>query len=324
MRGGEWGLCLALLMTCAGPAAANDTLMKLGAGGLVPVKSEEIRMESEELTISTRQVEVRYVFRNTSARDIEATVAFPLPDLEGGAVTHEPLELPSQDPVNFVDFRVWAADQPVAARSEVRAYRDRREITERLRALGLPVSVADKGFNAAVKRLAAPARTQLEKEEWIIREEDEWWPNWTTRMSFHWLQRFPAGASLIVRHTYRPVVGGSYITKNSTGASQIKPYCGGAEALEKVRRWKAGHPVADDGDIVLHERQIRYILTTAHNWSGPIGRFHLIVEVQAGPDLVISCFPGLRRTAPGRYEVVRENFRPTSELELLLLEPPRY
>ena len=302
---------------------ANDTLMTLGAGGLVPRKSGEIRMESEDLTISVRQVEVKYVFRNAGARDIDAIVAFPLPDLVGGEVTHEPLELPSGDPLNFVAFKVWTAGKPVTAQMEARAFHENRDITARLRAAGLPVSVVDKGFEAAVKKLAPSVRAQLEKEELIVREEDWYWPNWSTRVSFYWRQRFPAGQSLDVRHTYRPVAGGSYIAKNSTGAAQVEPYCGGAGALDRIRKWKEHHPLAADGDIVLFERRIRYILTTAANWSGPVGRFHLTVLADAESDIVLSCLPGFKRTSPARYELVQADFRPTRELDLLILQPNR-
>jgi hypothetical protein len=315
--------CVALMVIAAAGLAANDTLMTLGAGGLVPVKSGEIRMESEDLTISVRQIEVKYVFRNTSARDIEATVAFPLPDLEGGEVTHEPLELPSQDPLNFVDFRVWVDGRPVTAQVEARAFQGERDITQRLRAAGLPVSVADKGFGVAVKKLAPRLRAQLEKEELIVKEEDWWWPNWKTRVRFHWQQRFPAGAGVAVRHVYRPVAGGSYITRNSTGEAQVKPFCGGADALEQIRRWKVNHPVAGDGDVVLHERQIEYILTTARNWSGPIGRFHLKLAAEDGPRMLLTCFPGVRHTGPGQYEMTRENYSPASDLRVLVLAPQR-
>ena len=47
-------LRLAALVAAAAPLFANDTLVTLGAGGLVPLKSAGIAMESEDLQISTR------------------------------------------------------------------------------------------------------------------------------------------------------------------------------------------------------------------------------------------------------------------------------
>ena len=313
---------LALLV----PAAANDTFATLGAGGLTPVKSATVVMESEDLRISAKRIDVRYVFRNTGPRNVNAVVAFPLPELEGGMATHEPLRLPSRDPVNFVDFRVRIAGQPVAAQAEVRAWHKSRDITDRVLALGLPVSVVDESFQAAVARLAPDRRRRLERDEWIVGEEtgrgkEQWyWPTWTTRVRFWWRQRFPAGAAVEVEHSYRPVAGGSFITANNSGASSVERYCGGADALAQVAKLKAKHTAAKEGDPVLFEKRVRYVLTTANNWSGPIRDFRLTVTAADPDDIVLSCMPGLRRVAPARYELQRTSFRPDRDLELLILQ----
>jgi hypothetical protein len=76
---------------------ANDGYVTKGAGGLVPAKSGGIAMESEELAISIHRISVSYVFRNSSGRDIDATVAFTLPVLDGGELDNEPVRLPSTD-----------------------------------------------------------------------------------------------------------------------------------------------------------------------------------------------------------------------------------
>jgi len=64
-------------------ALANDTLVRIGAGGITFVKSEDIRMLEEVLHISMKQVKVKYRFVNESDKDIHATVAFPLPAPNG-------------------------------------------------------------------------------------------------------------------------------------------------------------------------------------------------------------------------------------------------
>ena len=139
----------------AGTAAANDTLATLGAGGLVPVKSSQIAMEREDLEISVHRITVRYLFRNLSDKDVDAVVAFPLPDLEGGLVEHEPLQLPEKNKTNFVDFEVTVAGKPVATQMEVRAFHEGRDITDTLHAAGVPVSVIDAGLEAAIRKLPA-------------------------------------------------------------------------------------------------------------------------------------------------------------------------
>jgi hypothetical protein len=302
-------------------ALANDTLATLGAGGLIPAKSTGIAMEREELEISFHQITVNYVFRNLSDKDIDATVAFPLPALEGSHVEMEPMQLPSRDKLNFVDFEVFVAGKPVKPSTEVRAFDYHgHDITERLRAVGLPVSVIDPHFLDAARKLTAQQRAPFVKEDLLLSDNGgrEWWPGWTSKVQFYWTQRFPAKSTLEVQHKYRPVVGGAYITVTDAGESTIKPYCGGPETLSQIQAVKKKHPVKPD-QPAIYEKRIQYILTTANNWSGPIRNFRLTVIADSPDDIVLTCMPGLKRIAPTRYQLSRADFRPASELDLLIL-----
>src|SRR5579864_9332487 len=119
-----------LIVLVVTPAIANDTLVTLGAGGLVPVKSAQISMEREDLAISVNRITVRYLFRNTSDQDLDVTVAFPLPELIGGQVEHEPLNLPARTSSNFMNFEVLVAGKSAQPRMEVRSFHEGREITD--------------------------------------------------------------------------------------------------------------------------------------------------------------------------------------------------
>jgi hypothetical protein len=100
----------------------------------------------------------------------------------------------------------------------------------------------------------------------------------------------------------------------------LKPYCGGADALEKIKKQKTLHPAKNSESPALLERRIQYILTTANNWSGPIRNFRLSVIPDAPDDIVVTCLPGLKPISPARYELVRSNFRPDKELDVLILQ----
>ncbi len=317
-------LAVAGLLVVILPAVANDTLATLGAGGLAPLKSSTIRMESEDLEISIHKISVRYTFRNTGSRDEDVTVAFPLPELAGGLLANSPVKIPSKDPVNFMDFQVLVDGKKVAPKVEVRAFVDETEITADLRSMKVPLSPMDEGVTAAFRKSPKNQQARFEKNGWMdckLTNDGKCWPMWQARVQFYWTQRFPARSAVEVRHTYSPVVGGSYITATSDGASQVKPYCGGADTVEQVRKLKALHPPKDQDSPVLLERRIQYILTTANNWSGPIGSFHLSVTPDAPSDILVTCLPGLKRAAPARYELARKDFRPDKELELLILQP---
>ena len=295
----------------AGRVAANDTLAVLAAGGLVPVKSSEIVLEREDLQISVHQITVRYVFRNSSERDIDTTVAFPLPELEGGLVEHVPLQLPEKTKSNFVDFEVMVAGKPVEAKMEVRAFHEGRDVTDRLRSAGLPVLVSDEGMASAVRKLPAKQHTQFEKDELLVSDDvgtanRRYWANWNTRVQFYRTQRFPARGTVEVQHRYRPVVGGAYMVPGDSIGSRTQPYCGSDTVTRRP----------------LRERQIRYILTTANNWKGPIRSFRLAVMADTPDDIVLTCMPGLKRLGPTRYELSSSNFRPDRELDVLILQAP--
>jgi hypothetical protein len=62
-------------------AIGNDSMARVGAGGITFIKSEDIRMLEEVLEISPNRINVKYRFLNESDRDIQTVVAFPLPSL---------------------------------------------------------------------------------------------------------------------------------------------------------------------------------------------------------------------------------------------------
>lgn len=312
------GLLLGLVaVALATPAGANDTLVTLAAGGLVPRKSSAIAMVSEDLQVSVRQIRVKYVFRNDSDQDIDAIVAFPMPVLDGAGIANSPVKFPAASPLNFMDFRVLVAGEPVKPKIDIRAYYEGRDITARLRDLRLPLSVLDRQrLNAAVGDLTEDQQRELKKGLLV----DDW-PYWHTSIQYYWNQHFQAKTDLEVQHSYRPIVGGGYITKDSTlvESDERRDYCGNAETLQRIKAAQQ-RSTAPRNDTVLLEREVHYILTTANNWKGPIGNFHLTVTTRP-EDILTTCMEGLERTGPGRYELVRSNFRPSRELKLLIVEP---
>ena len=155
-----WALVL-ITLTAAPHARANDTNATLGAGGLVPAKSSAIVMESEDLQVTPHRITIKYSFRNVTNRDQDLIVAFPLPEMDGGAMANILIDIPSRDPLNFVDFEVFANGRRVEPKVELRAFFYGSEITGELRSLGLPLSVLDPDTTAAVGRLRPEQRASL-------------------------------------------------------------------------------------------------------------------------------------------------------------------
>jgi hypothetical protein len=304
-------LGIVLLAASVLPSRADDTLATLKAGGLVPLKSTTIRMKSEDLRISAKRIDVTYRFENTSARDVGATVAFPLPLLDGPATYNSPVGLPEcelfqrdvkcRDPINFVGFHLEIEGQAKTPAVDVRAFLDGKDITQRLRRAGLPVSVADPGFEEAVKNLPPTVRTAFEKEGIVIGEYPNYMPEWSTRIQYYWRQRFPAHSTITVKHSYAPVVGQQW------GVPQGK--CADASQDAALRRIHLPEDIKGD-------RNIEFVLVTARNWAGPIGDFHLTVTTETADDVPLSCTHHLKQTGPTTWEMRARDYVPKQDLNL--------
>ena len=114
-----------LIMICgalaAAPALANDSIAELGTGGLILSRTDAVSMLSENLSISPSKVDVDYVFRNQTDADVEAIVAFPMPDI-AGSVYDRP-SIPDEESDNFLGFEVIVDGKPVKPSSSRRPLR---------------------------------------------------------------------------------------------------------------------------------------------------------------------------------------------------------
>lgn len=315
------------LLTSA--ASANDSTAELRAGGLVLIRSDVIDMVSEDLFLSTKEVRVKYLYRNTSNADVTTRVAFPLPEI-GWEFGEAPVALPNPASANFVDFRTSVDGQDIPLEVEMRAVLDSGlDVTERVKAAGLPFLVTDfDGWTAVEKTIALPLAKQLRDEGviWLDLDPDTGAisylrPAWNLRTTFHRMQTFPAGKDVVVEHVYKPVVGGSvgasYIYAEKDEKAAIKAdYCIDAQfdaALNKLKK-SAGT------DSMISERTLGYVLTTGANWAKPIGTFHLTVEKDDPAQLMTLCAPGLKKTGDTRFELTRKDFSPEQDISIMLLQ----
>jgi hypothetical protein len=233
------------------------------------------------------------------------------------------VRLPSTDPVNFVNFRGFAGGKPIPFQVETRAYfYDQGEITSQLNAMGLPISPASPDVTAPFRKLTLAVQKKILDRDWMhcpSETKGKCYAQWQMRAQFYWTQRFPAGLVVRIRHEYEPVVGGGYIVASDNGRSNVERYCGGAPALTSIRAMKKRNA---NPKAMIFENQVRYILTTANTWRGPIGRFHLIVDTDSPENLLLTCMPGLARTSGSLHEVTKTNFRPDRELDISILRGP--
>ena len=104
----------------AAPAFANDSVAELGTGGLILSRTDAVSMLSENLSISPDKVDVDYVFRNQTEADVEAIVAFPMPDI-AGSVYDRP-SIPGPGVGQFPRFRSDRRRQARQARARAEGH----------------------------------------------------------------------------------------------------------------------------------------------------------------------------------------------------------
>jgi hypothetical protein len=318
-------------------AFANDTITEITPQGLHFMTTDNISIERENLYISLNKIEVSYIFRNNSANDITAEVAFPVAPYYGGDVANVPF---SHYPLGFGDFEVEVNGKLISCKKEVRAYTKGKnvvDITDFLRDMNISIedfagTTSGGGFGGgpighnAIEKLPKEDREKLLKLGAIDSENI---PYWIVDIKYYWKQKFPANSTVSIKHRYTPYYGSRFdvfqpsprwpykegemstgIVKESCLAQNIK------ESLEKKMITK----VNETGKMTyLGYSWVSYILTTANNWQGPIKEFHLIIEKPEGSILSL-CFDNkIVKSGPTRFEAQINNFIPKRDLKIYFI-----
>jgi hypothetical protein len=319
------------LALAAVPAAqANDSAAELSVGGLTFTKSNDVSMESEELTITPDLVTVRYTFRNNAPTPVSLTVAFPLPDLDLAEAGN--YAIPTNDPLNFVGFQTKVDGKPVKLNIVQRAVLGTKDIGPTLRALGLPLLPVG-AQQSKLTELPQASRDKLLDEGLLTQAgtDDKGRPlyeaTWTVKTSAVRQQTFEPNRLVTVEHRYRPSVGISQDTVLRKGLRQNKgmereveryrnEYCIQPAFLNGVDKLSGG---AEANTGKLQERRIAYRLKTGANWAGPIKDFRLVVDRQKAERLISFCAPNMKPISPTAIEASAKDFTPDKDLKILIV-----
>ncbi|OCW57234.1 DUF4424 domain-containing protein [Hoeflea olei] len=325
-----------LLLAATHAAPANDTTAELKTGGLVFVQTEAISMVEEKLYISPSEVRVDYRFRNTTDSDVEALVAFPVPDIEGGYA------MVSFDPNagdNFLGFETTQDGQPIVAELQQRATVSDVDLTAELEAENIPLMPGAEVTEVALAALSPEAAARFEGLG-LVRVEQ--WddgsgmkahlvPLWTLKSVYWWKTVYPANSEVRVSHRYASSVGGTvdvtYLDENGEPrgerfADYEKRYCLD-ESMVRIAQ-KTRKAQIESGTQLYVENWISYILMTGNNWAGPIGSFTLTVDKGDPKNVVSFCGEGVTKTGPTTFEMTMTDFYPDRDLEILLLVPVNF
>lgn len=322
-------------LQCPVIAFANDSVGHLAAGGIELGRSDDIELRSEDLFVSLEQVRVRYVFRNTSAKDIDTLVAFPVPDLPPPSDTNS-VTVPHPDKDDFLNFKTSVDGAAVAMSVDRRAEALGIDRTAKLSQLKVPLSPYDSGAASALDGLSQQTRAELAalgivREQMMSMSASEpmtahLFPNWTMKSTYYWQQTFPSGQDIVIEHSYSPSIGASVGTMLGDAAldpaaleNYRKRYCVDDEFLAAAARAQQRAKERDGGGIM--ERRLEYVLVTGANWRGPIKDFRVEVDKGRESRLVSFCGSGVRKVSPTSFEMRAKDFWPDRNLEILILAP---
>jgi hypothetical protein len=347
-------LCVAL---GTGPALANDSASELAAGGLVLTTTDAVAMQREDLFLSPQEVRVLYEFRNDTGKPVTLRVAFPMPEVPkatpGGMETSgggHNIDLPPPTAANFLDFHVLADGHGLAPEMEIRAdLPDGRNVADAVRAIGGLALVLQPRFYVLADHdgkwdLDAAVREKLRLLGALTQNGDTYDLLWTTRITYHWMQTFRPGVT-VIEHRYRPVLGVLLLGSVTAGdvdhidaehrhwtasgsADVAKEYCieGATERALRAAYSRASKGHAD-GFVVAYT--LGYVLSTGANWAGPIGTFHLTLDggrvtvpnAPGGEVVVLSLCTDLPLRATGRlrFEATVRDYVPKQDLRVLLV-----
>ncbi|MBX3568962.1 MAG: DUF4424 domain-containing protein [Rhizobiaceae bacterium] len=323
---------LALPFALPLPAAANDSVAGLGAGGVILGRTDAIEMQREDLSISMDEVAVDYEFKNNKSEDIQTIVAFPMPDLDMGPYSMP--NLPDTESDNFLDFTVRFDGKDIRPELEQRAFAVGVDITAELAAQGIPAAPY---LDDTYDRLAAIP--QAVADDWIDRglifidryDDGGGWkdvrtPLWSLKSTYWWKATFPANRTIKVSHRYKPSVASSVAVSFYADKAFREPYddyksrfCFDQSFETAVKKAGNANP---DGYPEYSENIVQYVLTSGGNWAtGTIGAFRLTIDKGDPRNIVSFCGTGVRKTGPTTFEMSATDFSPSNDIEVLILQP---
>lgn len=333
-------IALLALGTAAAPSFANDSSAAIGLGGLELTRNDAISMDSEDLFLSRQLVTVKYRFTNTSSKDVETLVSFPLPPLPSGIEGY--IDAPSfSDWREQLQFKTLVDGKPAElAYHEVVTLAGRPEakgIEARLKTLGWPIKHwEDYEFGEQLSERLSQSEKDTFVAEGLLRKEadsDYYSPNWQVQAHVTRKQVFPAGKTITVEHSYKPISGGSVggmltpeYRKGSDYFTEYQAnYCIDAAFLKGFdKRFYAEKKKAaargDDYGVAYTEHWLDYVLKSGANWKGPIKDFRLVVDKEKPDNLLSFCMTGVKKISPTRFEVRKANFEPTRDIQILIAE----
>lgn len=320
----------------ASAALANDSVASINLGGLELSPAAWVTLDSEDLYVSAKQVRVRYQFTNTASRDENLLISFPLP-VPTAQELDEQLQSGTYQEWDQLQFKTLVNGKPAPLTRYDVPLVDGKSVEARLKSLNWPVQHwRDEGLSARLNALPEDVAAKLVAEGLLIDDAASGGgavrnlrPGWVVQTYVTRHQNFPAGATITVEHSYTPYVGGSAsasLNRDFRNEAMAGPdglaaaFCVDQPFLAAYDRRIYGNGKVPNPDITVVQSWFGYVLKSGANWKGPIKNFRLVVDKGRPENLVSFCMEGVKKISATQFEVVRTDFEPAKDLDVLLIE----
>ncbi len=125
--------------------------------------------------------------------------------------------------------------------------------------------------------------------------------------TYTWEQTFPAGRTLTVEHQYMTAPTVDFYGFDPEASRR---YCVETDAAAAIKK-------RGESPRALY---VSYILKTAATWNGPIRDFRLVIDKLRKDRIVSFCAEGVKKIGPTQFEVVKKNYLPERDLDILFVE----
>jgi hypothetical protein len=138
---------------------------------------------------------------------------------------------------------------------------------------------------------------------------------------------FPAGGTVSVDHSYQPVTGQTFFTTYALQPDEfpgyVKDYCIDKSTRSVIQAGFARLKTPNGDTQMYNQYTTDFVIVTANNWGGPIGKFHLTIDKLKPGNVLSLCWGGdLKKTGATRFESTLTDFKPAKDIKILVLEEP--
>lgn len=310
-------LIAAVFGNSGAPARAADPTTELAAGGLVYAGQQIFITRQEDIVISVERIRVTYTIENVAPAPRTALMAFALPDLDMPALDGSQVENPAYDPLNptnFVGFTALVGGQPAETYVESRALSlGLVDATRTLLDLALPLYPLHPDIAERLSALPDAAKEDLLARSLIRAIDGQLEPQWTLKTTLFWQQPFAAGQSQIITISYRPIVGSSTWSPETSALLQQRFCVPPTAAAELTRRAAGPAPVT--------VKWVQFQASAGASVRGAAATYRVSLEAKSPKQPAYTCRNGLNApTASGTREHIQSDALPEDEIQVLFVD----